>query len=69
MHYDYYPLNYSPANFPLLKAKWTWSVFHWYDHLLNIFTPGLGLENVAAHIETLTKFTQETLNESHFFKK
>ena len=27
----------SLANLPMVRARWTWSVFHWYDHLLNVF--------------------------------
>ena len=52
------------ANFPLPKARWAHSVFHWYDHLATAFAPSVGLENIIAHIEAFTKFTQQALNDS-----
>jgi hypothetical protein len=53
-----------PANLPVLKQRWTRSVFHWYDHLASIFVPSVGLEDVIWHIESLTKFTQKALNDT-----
>ena len=52
------------AILPLLKARWTCSVFHWYDHLAAVFVPSIGLEDVIAHIEALAKSNQQTLNDS-----
>ena len=52
------------ANHPLLKARWAWSVFHWYDHLAAIFVPSIGLKDIIAYIENLTTFTQQALNDS-----
>lgn len=49
---------------PLLKARWAHSVFHWYNHLAAIFVLFFGLEDIIAHIETLTEFTQQALNDS-----
>lgn len=46
------------AKLPNLKQQWTWSMFHWYDHLEYIFIPSLGLEDVAWHMEALNKFTK-----------
>lgn len=46
------------ANLPLLKAR---CVFQWYNHLATIFIPSIGLEDVMAHVESLTKFTQQGL--------
>ena len=51
-------------NFPLLKARGAHFVFHWYDHLASLFIPSVDLEDVIAHTEALTKFTQEALNDS-----
>ena len=48
----------------LLKARWARSVFHWYDHLASIFVPSIGLEDIIAHIEALTKFTQQGFDDS-----
>lgn len=49
------------ANFLLLKARWTYSVFHWYNHVATLFVPSIGLEAVIAHIEAFTKLTQQAL--------
>lgn len=40
------------------------SVFQWYDHLADIFLPSLGLQDAISHIEALTKFIQQALNDS-----
>ena len=40
------------------QARWILSVFQWYDHLVNIFMPGL--ENVV-HTEALTVCIQKAL--------
>lgn len=48
----------------LLKARWTCSIFHWHGHLAAIFIPSVGLEDIFAPIETLTKFNQQALNDS-----
>lgn len=37
------------ANLPLLKARWTHSVFSWYDHLAAVFVLSISLEDVIAH--------------------
>ena len=52
------------ANLPLIEARWVKrSVFLWYDHLAVIFVPSVGY--VIGHIKTLTKFTQQSLNDSN----
>lgn len=56
-------LNHPLVN--LSKARCTWSLFHWYDHLFNIFLPGLGLEDIVVPIKALTKFMQNALNEGN----
>ena len=46
-------------------ACWVQSVFQWYDYLAAIFIPSLGIEDIITHIEALTKFTQQALNDSN----
>lgn len=46
------------------KARWARSVFHWYSHLAVFSAPSIGLEDVTAHIEALTNFSQLGLNDS-----
>ena len=60
-------LEMTPANLPLVRVQWVKrSVLCWYDHLTTIFLPSSrGLENVIGHIEALTKFTQQPLNDSN----
>lgn len=38
--------------------------FHWCTHLAAIFVPSISLEDTIAHIEALTKFIQQALNDS-----
>ena len=47
------------ANLCLLTARWAHSVFGWYDHSTAIFVPSIGLGDMMAHIEVLTKLTQQ----------
>lgn len=57
------------AYFPLLKARWTYfvfhdrSMFHDYDQLAAIFLPSIDSEDVMSHIEALTKVTQQALDD------
>ncbi|XP_055250788.1 endogenous retrovirus group PABLB member 1 Env polyprotein-like [Moschus berezovskii] len=51
----------NPANLPLLKARWSRSVFHWYDYLTAVFVPSLGNADIMAHVDALTNFTQQAL--------
>ena len=48
---------------PLLQATWIHSVLHWYGHWV-ISVPSIGLEDITAHVEVLTKFTQQVLNDN-----
>lgn len=41
-----------------MSARWAHSISHWYDHLVTAFVSSTGLEEVIAHIEALSKFTQ-----------
>lgn len=47
-----------------LKARWTHSSFYPHGHLIAIFAPSTGLEDIFTPIETLTEFTQQALNDS-----
>ena len=39
-------------------------MFHWYDHLISIFVPSLGLDDVVWYIETLNKYMVKALNDT-----
>lgn len=52
------------ANLLFFKARWTHSVFHWYNHLATIFVPSTGLEDIRAHMEAFTKFPQQASSDS-----
>lgn len=52
------------ADLPLFEAREACSVSHWFHHLTAVFVPSIGLEDVVAHTETLTKFTKQALNDS-----
>lgn len=47
--------NYQP---PSPQGQVGMSVFHWHNHLAALFVPSIDLEDIIAHIEALTKFTQ-----------
>lgn len=49
---------------PLLKARGPHFVFHWYNHLASLTISSVDLEDVIAHTEALTKFTQQDLNDN-----
>lgn len=53
----------APANLRLIQAHWAQAVFQKYDHLITVFVPSLGTEGII-HVEALTKFTQQALNDS-----
>lgn len=52
------------SNLPHLKTRWICSVFYQFSHWVAIFTPTVTLEDIIAHIEALTKFTQQALSDS-----
>ena len=57
---SYEPIK-NPANLPFLRARWTRSVFHWYDYLAAVFVPSIGMADIMAHVDALTNFTQKAL--------
>ena len=52
------------ANLRLIQAHWAQSVFQKYDHLITVFAPSLRTEGIT-HVEALTEFTQQALNDSN----
>lgn len=52
------------ASFLLPKARGPHFVSHWYNHLASLTISSDDLEDVIAHTEALTKFTQQALNDS-----
>ena len=52
------------ASFLLLKARGPHFVFHWYSHLASLTLSSVDLEDIVAHTEALSKFTQKGLNDS-----
>lgn len=52
------------GSLPILKTRQVHFVSHWYNHLAAVFVSSIGLEDIIAHIEALTKFTQQVLNDS-----
>ena len=51
-----------PASSP--QARGPHFVFHWYNHLASLTISSVDLEDVIAHTEALTKFTQQALNDN-----
>ena len=59
-HISHKPIK-NPANLPFLRVRWTRSVFHWYDYLVAVFVPSIGMADIMAHVDALTNFTQKAL--------
>ena len=57
-------LSRAPANLPYSHARWTRSVFHWYDYLAATFGFLLGTTNITLRVEALTNFTRQALNDT-----
>ena len=53
-----------PLSLPSLRARRSWSVFHWYNYLAALFVPSLGTTDIMIRVEALTNFTQRALNDS-----
>ena len=54
-------LQQSPVNLPYLCARWTRSVFQWYEYIAALFIPSIGTTDIMIKIEALTNFTKQTL--------
>ncbi|XP_043772571.1 endogenous retrovirus group PABLB member 1 Env polyprotein-like [Cervus elaphus] len=53
-----------PVNLPYVKARWSRSVFHWYDYLASIFVPSLGATDILLRVEALNNFTKQALTDT-----
>ena len=49
------------VNLPYLHARWTQSVFQWYDYLAALFVPSIGTTDIMVKVEALTNFTKQAL--------
>lgn len=45
-HGNIRPTIQEPLNVPSLRARWSRSVFHWYDYLAATFVPSLGTTDI-----------------------
>ena len=54
-------LHQPPVNLPYLHARWTRSVFQWYDYLAALFIPSVGTMDIMVKVEALTNFTKQAL--------
>ena len=54
-------LQHGPVNLPYLHARWTRSVFQWYEYIAALFIPSIGTTDVMIKVEALTSFTKQAL--------
>ena len=52
------------VNLPYLHARWTKSVFQWYEHTAALFVPSVGTTAIMIKVEALTNFTKQALLDS-----
>ena len=57
-------LHQPPVNLPYRHARWTRSVFQWYDYLAALFVPSVGTTGIMVKVEALTNFTKQALLDS-----
>ena len=57
-------LQQAPVNLPYLRARWTKSVFQWYEYIAALFVPSIGTTDIMITVEALTNFTKQALLES-----
>ena len=57
-------LHHPPANLPYLHARWTRSMFQWYDYLAALFVPTIETMDIMVKVEALTNFTKQALLDS-----
>ena len=50
-------LQQGPVNLPYLHARWTRSVFQWYEYIAALFIPSIGTTDIMIKVEALTNFT------------
>ena len=51
----------APVNLPYSHARWTRSVFQWYEYIAAFFVPSVGTTDIMIKAETLTNFTKQAL--------
>ena len=49
------------VNLPHLHARWTRSVFQWYEYIAALFIPSIGTTDIMIKVEALTNFTKQAL--------
>ena len=54
-------LHQPPVNLPYRHARWTRSVFQWYEYLAALFVPSVGTMGIMVKVEALTNFTKQAL--------
>ena len=57
-------LQQAPVNLPYLRARWTKSVFQWYEYIAALFVPSIGTTDIMIQVEVLTNFTKQALLDS-----
>ena len=57
-------LQQGPVNLPYLHARWTRSVFQWYEYIAALFIPSIGTTDIMIKVEALTNFTKQALLDS-----
>ena len=49
------------VNLPYLHARWTGSVFQWYEYSAALFVSSIGTTYIMIKVEALTNFTKQAL--------
>ena len=49
------------VNLPYLHARWTRSVFQWYEYIAASFVPSMGTTDIMIKVEALTNFIKQAL--------
>ena len=49
------------VNLPYLHARWTRSVFQWYEYIAALFIPSIGTTDTMIKVEAWTNFTKQAL--------
>ena len=54
----------SPGKSTYLHARWTRSLFQWYEYIAALFVPSIGTTDIMIKVEALTNFTKQALLDS-----
>ena len=49
------------VNLHYLHARWTGSMFQWYEYIAALFVPSIGTTDIMIKVEALTNFTKQAL--------